>query len=369
LKDEYAAGVDGPAETSSPLENEAAPDFVWSYRGYKLKSGEFTTAMAHFFRAEIARANVWRQRLDTTTNWAVVSTGASLTVAFSQPIGHHGILILTTLLVTLFLYIEARRYRYYELWSSRVRLMETDFFAAMLVPPFSPDPDWAESLAENLLHPDYPITMLEAIGRRLRRNYFWIYMILSLAWVARIALFPDPVTTWSAFVERAGIALIDGQLVVTAWIVGVSLIVLLALLTLGLHSATGEVLPRYDKLFPSRDHTQAGGKIRDWRAWFRPTQRRKQLMAMIITDKVQPVSDHILKEMRRGVTALQGIGMYTGKQHGVLITALTVTEVNHLKSLVGQEDPHAFVIVSPAQDVLGAGFSPLEDAPQKTGGK
>lgn len=367
MNNENATGVGGPTETNPSPENDSAPDFVWSYRGYRLKSGEFTTAMSHFFRAEISRANVWRQRLDATTNWAVVSTGASLTVAFSQPIGHHGILILTTLLVTLFLYIEARRYRYYELWSSRVRLMETDFFAAMLVPPFSPDPDWAESLAENLLHPDYPITMLEAIGRRLRRNYFWIYMILSLAWVARIALFPDPVTTWGAFVERAGIALIDGQLVVSAWIVGVGSIILLALLTLGLHSATGEVLPRYDKLFPHRDHSEAGEKIRDWRAWFRPTRRRKQLMALIITDKIRAVSDHILKEMRRGVTALQGTGMYTGKQHGVLITAITVTEVNHLKSLVSKEDPHAFVIVAPAQDVLGAGFSPLETVPPKPG--
>ena len=37
---------------------------VWSYRGYHLKSSEFTTAMVHFFRAEVQRANVWRQRLE-----------------------------------------------------------------------------------------------------------------------------------------------------------------------------------------------------------------------------------------------------------------------------------------------------------------
>ncbi|MGZ9226325.1 MAG: DUF2270 domain-containing protein, partial [Anaerolineales bacterium] len=103
---------------------------VWTYRGYRLKSGEFVTAMVHFFRAEVNRANVWRQRLDTTTNWAVVSTGATLSIAFSQPEIHHGIIILNTLLVMWFLFIEARRYRYYELWSYRVRLMETDFYAA-----------------------------------------------------------------------------------------------------------------------------------------------------------------------------------------------------------------------------------------------
>jgi uncharacterized membrane protein len=89
-----------------------------------------------------------------------------------------------------FLFIEARRYRYYELWSYRVRLMETDFYAAMLVPPFHPSPEWAESLAENLLAPSFPISIWEAFGRRLRRNYFWIFLILYASWVSKIWLFP-----------------------------------------------------------------------------------------------------------------------------------------------------------------------------------
>ncbi len=79
---------------------------VWTYRGYRLKTSEFVTAMVHLFRAEIQRANVWRQRLDTTTNWAVVATGATLSIAFSQPTVHHGMIILNTLLVALFLFIE-----------------------------------------------------------------------------------------------------------------------------------------------------------------------------------------------------------------------------------------------------------------------
>lgn len=126
---------------------------VWTYRGYKLEASEFTTAMVHFFRAEMTRANVWRQRLDTTTNWAVVTTGAVISLAFTQADIHHIVILIDLLLVTMFLVIEARRYRYYELWSTRVRLMETDFFAAMLVPPFQPSADWAETLAENLLLP------------------------------------------------------------------------------------------------------------------------------------------------------------------------------------------------------------------------
>src|ERR1041385_2662341 len=48
---------------------------------------EFNTAMAHFYRGEITRANTWRNRLDTTTNWAVLATGATPSFAFSSQIG------------------------------------------------------------------------------------------------------------------------------------------------------------------------------------------------------------------------------------------------------------------------------------------
>ena len=79
-----------------------------------------------------------------------------------------------------------------------------------------------------------------------------------------------------------------------------------------------------------------------------------------MTDQAQAVSQEILNEMKRGVTSLEGVGMYTGKPHSVLMCALTITEVAHLKALVSKTDPNAFVIVSPAQEVLGRGFIPLK---------
>jgi uncharacterized membrane protein len=68
--------------------------------------------MVHFFRAEVQRANVWRQRLDTTTNWAVLTTGAAISYAFGDPGSLHVVILLNLVFVTMFLYIEARRYRY-----------------------------------------------------------------------------------------------------------------------------------------------------------------------------------------------------------------------------------------------------------------
>ena len=76
---------------------------VWTYRGYELHAGEFNTAMVHLFRAEVSRANVWRQRLDTTTNWAVITTGAVISLAFTQEHVSHLVILLNLLLLTIFL--------------------------------------------------------------------------------------------------------------------------------------------------------------------------------------------------------------------------------------------------------------------------
>lgn len=347
-----------PGPKVPPMPDPEEP--VWTYRGYRLKTSEFVTAMVHLFRAEVQRANVWRQRLDTTTNWAVVSTGATLSVVFSQPEIHHSIIMLNTLLVLWFLLIETRRYRYYELWSYRVRLMETDFYAAMLVPPFHPSPEWAESLAENLLSPSFPISIWEAFGRRLRRNYIWIFVILYAAWVTKILLFPQPAISLAAFIARSAVGPISGEIMIALGFGLYGFLIIIALATVTMTRATGEVLPRFgDESISSFFSPEDKGK--GLHAFFAPPHRRKQLMALIITSKAETVSNRILTDLGRGVTALMGKGMYTGQERSVLICALTVTEVHNLKFAVNKEDPNAFVVVTTAHEILGRGFNPLAE--------
>ncbi|PWH17273.1 MAG: hypothetical protein DDG60_02500 [Anaerolineae bacterium] len=328
---------------------------VWTFRGYQLKASEFTTAMVHFFRAEVQRANVWRQRLDTTTNWAVVTTGAAISFAFTQS-GGHPVILLNLLLVTIFLIMETRRYRYYELWAARVRLMETDFFAAMLVPPFHPAADWAETLAENLLTPHFPISHWEAFGRRLRRNYLWIYAIVGLAWLGNLWFLPTPVANYHEALARAALGHLPGEwttaLVSTFFLV----MVLIAIFTAPLQEAPGEVLPRYGGgKSPESVQRPRGGL-----AWFRPSARREQNLALIITEQSEIISKRILTDMRRGVTLLSGKGAYTGQERAVLMVALTITEFAQLKAIVAQLDPSAFVIITPVKSIFGRGFSPLQ---------
>ena len=337
---------------------------IWTFRGFELKASEFTTAMVHFFRAEMTRANVWRQRLDTTTNWAVVTTGAVVSLAFTQTDISHFVILIDLLLVTVFLVIEARRYRYYELWSTRVRLMETDFFAAMLVPPFHPSPDWAETLAESLLQPHFPISIWEALGRRLRRNYLWIYCIIGLAWLASIWLMPDPIFTWSQFLARTTMGPLPGEMIVASVTAFFVIVFGFAFFTVRLQEASGEVLPRFEGLPTDflASIAEAGKRGMHPKAWFRPgSHKRKQLLTHIITGRPKEVSDRILKDMHRGATIISAKGAFTGEERGLLMIALTVTEVPQLRALVAAVDGDAFVIVSPAQSIFGKGFSPLED--------
>src|SRR5689334_25399312 len=91
----------------------------------RMTPSEFNTAMVHFYRGEVQRSNTWRNRLDTTTNWAVITAGATLSFAFSSNGNPHFVIPINSVLVAFFLFMEARRYRYYEIWSSRVRVIET----------------------------------------------------------------------------------------------------------------------------------------------------------------------------------------------------------------------------------------------------
>ena len=80
--------------------------------------------LAHFYRGELSRANVWRQRMDATSHWAVVSTMAIVSLAYSSTEASILLLPFCCMLLYLLLHIEARRYRYFDVWRMRVRMLE-----------------------------------------------------------------------------------------------------------------------------------------------------------------------------------------------------------------------------------------------------
>jgi uncharacterized membrane-anchored protein YitT (DUF2179 family) len=81
--------------------------------------------------------------------------------------------------------------------------------------------------------------------------------------------------------------------------------------------------------------------------------------ATIITDKPQEIADVVLEEMRRGVTAWQGKGMFTDETHTVLFITISRPQVGELQSLIHRVDPDAFVVIGQGHIAYGEGFKSI----------
>jgi uncharacterized membrane protein len=148
---------------------------------------EVVTAAVHYYRAELARMAGWRDRIDRTTNWAITVVAALLSVSLSTASAHHGVLLFAMLLVYLLLMIEARRYRFFDVYRFRVRQLERHYFAQVFSPAEDFSANWTQILGQSLRQPKFFISYGDAFSRRLRRNYIWMFLILLLAWVLKIS--------------------------------------------------------------------------------------------------------------------------------------------------------------------------------------
>ncbi len=79
-------------------------------------------------------------------------------------------------------------------------------------------------------------------------------------------------------------------------------------------------------------------------------------MVYIISDFPSEISRGIMDRLHRGVTGLQGSGMYSGAEKKVLICVVAKKEIVELMKIVKDVDNKAFVIVSEAREVQGEGF-------------
>jgi uncharacterized membrane protein len=195
------------------------------FEDYPLTRVEYITAMVHFYRAEVSRSMAWRQRLDATTNWAVLTTAGMLSFSFSSDQAPHIVMLLTNLILVVYLGIEARRYRYFAVYRARVRMIEENFLIPIVTRQLeSPMTSWREMLAMDLDLPKYKTTFLQALGLRLRRNYVWICMVVFGGWIVKIMIHPRLAESWSEFWSRMAIGHIPPVVVVLGWVVFAGLV-------------------------------------------------------------------------------------------------------------------------------------------------
>ncbi|MFH1145187.1 MAG: DUF2270 domain-containing protein [Candidatus Eisenbacteria bacterium] len=176
-----AAGPAGAEAVGAPAPpprtgGDALPDTsLMARRGF---SGPDGTIMAHFYRGEMNRLTVWRSRMDVTTNWAIVATIGLLSLSVQNP-NADSILLVNLAALWVLLIMESRRYRFYDVWRWRMRILE----AHILAPIVSgmdrmPQGPWRHDLTADLLYPTFKISMAEAMGRRLLRNFYYLFLLV-----------------------------------------------------------------------------------------------------------------------------------------------------------------------------------------------
>lgn len=178
--------------------------------------------LVHFYRAGVQHADVWRQRLDHTTNWAVVTTAAVLTFAFGGAGSPHFVLLLVLVFDFFFLFMESRRYQAYNVWQRRIRTLHQHLIAPALradgkaAGEGGVGEDVGEGLArlaQDLGRTVPRIPLWAALGYRIRRNYGPLVTIVILAWLLKLFVHPFPAVSWQTLVIRAHVGILPGPIV------------------------------------------------------------------------------------------------------------------------------------------------------------
>ncbi len=81
----------------------------------------------------------------------------------------------------------------------------------------------------------------------------------------------------------------------------------------------------------------------------------------IVSDKYEDIRNKIINDLRRGGTYIPAKGMFQGQDKQMIFTTINRREVEYLKSYIREIDPHAFITVVNASEILGEGFKDLQE--------
>ena len=182
------------------------------------------TNLAHLYRGEMARADAWRARLDTTTNWALTVTAAVVTLGLGSRDMTHTVFLVGMYLVINFLVIEARRYRVWDAYMRRIRLLENGLFVPMLRDEGLESQQLRE-LATLLEGPRVLISFWAALGQRIKRAYAAYLGVLLVAWLVKLSVDYRPSEGLGSFVAQMHVGFFPG------WLVLLGVLVTYAVLT------------------------------------------------------------------------------------------------------------------------------------------
>jgi uncharacterized membrane-anchored protein YitT (DUF2179 family) len=81
--------------------------------------------------------------------------------------------------------------------------------------------------------------------------------------------------------------------------------------------------------------------------------------AWVVSGRPDTVSSKIMSELDRGVTKFTATGGFTGERKEVVFCVVPQSQITHLKQIVHDVDPDAFVAIMDVTETLGLGFKEL----------
>ena len=188
--------------------------------------------LVHFYRAVVGHMDVWRQRMDATTNWAAATSAGMITFAFGTPTSPHFVLLLALAFQAVFLLMESRRYQTYDLWRRRFRTLNRHLVAPVLRDAPEASSESAQALASvavDLGRTVPHLGLLGSAGYRIRRNYGYLFLVTLVAWVLRLHVLAGPGSGLEGLVSQARVGSLPGgwvlALVLVAAVSGTALAV------------------------------------------------------------------------------------------------------------------------------------------------
>lgn len=92
---------------------------------------------------------------------------------------------------------------------------------------------------------------------------------------------------------------------------------------------------------------------------------KSSVQILVFSSKYEKIADHIIHDVRRGVTALQSVGWYSQKESKVLLIIARKQQMNEVVNEIKSIDKKAFISVSTAMSVYGEGFEEVKTGLKK----
>ena len=204
-------------------------------------------ATVHIYRGLMDRATSWRIRIDAPTNWAIITSGTAVSFVLGNAAHSHAVILLVMLLTFGLMVMETRRMRYYDLWGSWLRLLETEYYAPILRKNHvTAHETWQQTVINDMGYPHFKTTFGQLLGRRLRDNYLAIYCFLIMCWLIKLLIHPRPDVPMGpdTFVSHAAVGPFPGWIVLAIVLGFYTSLFLIMFVTYSVPKPSIEVLSR-----------------------------------------------------------------------------------------------------------------------------